>query len=343
MIRLLLPFLLLWPALAWGTPVTGRVVSDGDPVAGMTVTAYRDLDPSGAPLARSQPTGADGLYRLELPAGNYALYARNAAGDRFAFCGRSPVVVAKAQVWAGLQAVTVTPAKTSAYDDPYSSAIVGRVLENGQPLAGAYVSLYLDVREDLKGQGYRMSPPTAADGSFAFDGLPESNYFLAVRKRADGGRVGPIREGDYLGVYPGNPIALKAGEVSRVELPVVRKAKESQASETFGRGGGPVLRGVVRDASGRPVAGVHVFAYTSRVIGHQRPAALSPPTGADGAFAVNLPASGTYYLGARQNYGDSPAPGELFGMYEGSADHGLAVAADSPPPLTITVEPIALQ
>jgi hypothetical protein len=68
-----------------------------------------------------------------------------------------------------------------------------------------------------------------------------------------------------------------------------------------------------------------VFAYVDRVIGHQRPAAISTPTGSDGLFQVHLPEPGTYYVGAREAYGDSPAPGELFGMYEVSADHGLTV------------------
>ncbi len=335
--------LLLWPVLSQATAVDGRVVLDEQPLAGMTVAAYRDLDPSGPPLVRSRPSDAEGLFHLELPPGDYALFARNAAGDYFAFCGRNPVAVANEPVWAGLQAVAASPAASAPYDDPYSAAIVGRVLYRGEPLAGAYVSLYLDAAEDLKGQGYRMSPPTAEDGAFAFDGLPESSYYLVARKRANGGRVGPVLEGDFLGVYPGNPLPTRAARVQRVFLPVVMKVKESSSSETFGCSGGPVLSGTVRDRSGQPVAGVHVFAYRDRVIGHQRPAALSPPTKADGSFILNLAAAGTYYIGARQEYGDSPAPGELFGMYEGSADHGLDVAVgENLEDLEIRIEPIAL-
>ena len=46
-------------------------------------------------------------------------------------------------------------------------------------------------------------------------------------------------------------------------------------------------------------------------------------------------------VGARELYGDSPAPGELFGMYEESADHGLTVKAGEPPALLkIVVEPV---
>jgi len=64
--------------------------------------------------------------------------------------------------------------------------------ENRWPVP--YVYLYLDPSEDLKGQGYRMSAPTDGNGAFSFDGLRESSYFLAVRKRQDGQRVGPVRK-----------------------------------------------------------------------------------------------------------------------------------------------------
>ena len=270
--------LLLWPAVVGATPVTGRVVEEETPLAGMIVSAYGNLDPSGTPVARSTATAADGLFRLDLPAGNYGLYARSPGGDRFAFCGRNPVAVAAEPVWAGLQAVAVVPAGERRYDDEFSAAVEGRVVFEGKPLEGAYVSLYLDVADDLKGQGYRMSPPTGPDGSFAFDSLPESDYFLVARKRSEGGRVGPVLEGDYLALYPGNPLSAKSGRVTTVTLAAVRKVKESAASETFGRSGGPRLVGVVVDRAGKGVAGLHVFAYTDRVIGHQRPAALSPGT-----------------------------------------------------------------
>jgi hypothetical protein len=164
-----------------------------------------------------------------------------------------------------------------------------------------------------------------------------------ARKRLDGQKVGPVREGDLFGIYPGNPLTARAGETTGVTVHLAVKIKDAVEAETFGRGGGPELRGIVTDPAGRGVTGVHVFAYTDKVIGHQRPAALSTPTGADGAFVVRLPAPGTYYIGARQLYGDSPAPGELFGMFEGSADHGLAIkAGDKPVELKIVVEPIQL-
>lgn len=323
----------------------GRVVAGEAPLPGVVVTAHPDLDPASAPLARSAATGPDGLFRLDLPVGDYALYGWSADRSRFAQCGRNPVSLRddREPVWAGLQAVTVTPAQTRPYDDDYTAAIAGRVVQDGKPVAGAHVYLYLDVSEDLKGQGYRMSLPTDADGGFVFDGLPESNYYLVARKRQGGQKVGPVREGDLFGFYPANPLTARAGQVVEVALPVVAKLQDAADSETFGRATGPVLSGRVVDAAGQGVAGVHVFAYTDRVIGHQRPAAISTPTGTDGRFTVNLPEAGTYYVGARQRYGDSPAPGELFGMYEETADHGLQIETGQVlEDLQIVVEPISL-
>lgn len=337
-----LALLLLFPTMAHAGSIEGRVVSSDGPVGGIRVEAYKSLDFSGEPLARSAPTDAEGRYRLELPAGRYALFARDPERALFAFCGRNPVGVAEGTVWAGLQAVPLEAPTYLPYPEPLAAAVEGRVLLDGRPLAGAHVYLYLDAAEDLKGQGFRRSPPTGADGAFAFDGLPESGYFLVARWRQSGGRVGPVAEGDALALYAGNPLAAVAGQSARVTLQAVRKAQETAEGAALLPASGMVLRGTVSDPQGWPAAGVHVFAYTDRVIGHQRPEALSPPTGADGTFTVVLKRPGTYYVGARELYGDSPAPGERFGMYDDTADHGITIEAGVVEGVKIVVEPISL-
>ncbi len=333
--------LLLVPSLLSAAMIEGRVVSGDDSLAGIVVTAHASLDFTTEPIARSAPSDSEGLYQLELPVGTYALFGWNHDRSRFAFCGRNPVNLAEGSTWVGLQSVPVATPASDVYDDDYNAAIEGQVLHEGTPLEGAYVYLYLDVAEDLKGQGYRLSMPTGADGYFRFDGLPESDYYLVARHRQNGQRVGPVQEGDSFGLFPGNPLTARAGQVQQVKLHTVAKLKDASESETFGRATGPVLGGIVVDPSGQGVAGVHVFAYVDRVIGHQRPAAISTPTSADGTFVVNLPEPGTYYVGAREAYGDSPAPGELFGMYEESADHGLTIdKGQRLDELRIVVEPV---
>lgn len=323
----LLLILLLFCHPSFAAQIEGRVIDGDQPVAGMRVAAYRSLDQSGEPLVVSDPTDEDGRYRVDVPAGYVALYAHDSEVERFAFCGRNPVHATDEQpVWAGLQLLPISATNASPYPDEYSAGLTGQVLASGQPLAGAVVYLYLDVAEDLKGQGYRRSLPTGVDGYFDFDNLPESKYFLVARKRLNGALLGPVRAGDLLGVYPGNPLNLQAGQQLQVSMSLVPKLKGS-SSETPNRASSIRLTGQVIDEQGHPLAGLHVFAYRERVIGHDRPAALSAVTDADGRFVVNFAEAGIYYIGARQLYGDSPAPGELFGMYEGSADHGLQIEA----------------
>ncbi len=336
--------LLLLPLPVAAGSIEGRVVAGGEAVPGVQVEAHPALDFSGAPLARSAPTDGDGKFRLEVPAGLYSLFARAPERNLFAFCGRNPVAVSETPVWAGLQAIPVDTPAVAPYPDGDGAGIEGTVLLGGKPLAGAYVYLYLDAAEDLKGQGYRISLPTGPDGFFAFDGLPESQYFLVARQRRNGGRVGPVLEGDALAIYSGNPLYAKSGMTTRVSLSAVRKIQEAGDSESFVRASGMAVRGTVVDGDGSPAAGTHVFAYTDPVIGHQRPAALSPPTAADGAFTIHLREPGTYYIGARELYGDSPAPGEPFGMYDETPDHGLAVREGQViEGVRIVVEPVRLE
>ncbi len=340
---LLLLALLAVPALLSAAMIEGRVVHGDESLPGVVVNVYASLDFTAKAFASSAISDSDGYYSLEVAKGTYALFGWSADRSYFAFCGRNPVNVAEASVWAGLQAVPVQKPTSAVYDDEYSAAIEGQVLHDGAPLSGAYVYLYLDVAEDLKGHGYRLSQPTTEEGYFRFDGLSESNYFLVVRHRQNGQRVGPVLAGDLFGIYPGNPLTAKSGQVQQVVLHSVAKLKDTTESETFGRATGPVLSGTVVDTSGRGVSGVHVFAYVDRVIGHQRPAAISTPTTDDGRFVVNLPEPGTYYVGAREAYGDSPAPGELFGMYEVSADHGLTLEeGENLDRVRIVVEPVAI-
>ena len=345
MIRLIftITLLLCWSALLKAAVIEGRVVYDDEPLAKVAIAAYSNLDYSSAPVTGTTTSDDEGYYRMELPKGIYALYGRDEERSLLAFSGRNPVNLINQTAWVGLQTVRVDQPQAGLYEDEYSAAIEGIVLNGKTPLRDAYVYLYLDVAEDLKGQGYRLSMPTGPDGYFRFDGLPESDYFLVARKRQSGERVGPVMAGDLFGIYTRNPLTAKAGEVQKVKIHTVEKLKEATDSETFGRATGPVLMGTVVDDQGLGVAGVHVFAYVDRVIGHQRPAAISTPTSDDGRFVVNLPEPGTYYVGARQAYGDSPAPGELFGMYDESADHGLTVEEGQElNNLKIMVEPVEI-
>jgi hypothetical protein len=60
-------------------------------------------------------------------------------------------------------------------------------------------------------------------------------------------------------------------------------------------------------------------------VAHKQPAFISPPADAAGRYVINLSRGGTFYIGARSAYGDSPGRGEWYGRYDGAPDHAVTV------------------
>ncbi len=58
---------------------------------------------------------------------------------------------------------------------------------------------------------------------------------------------------------------------------------------------------------------------------HKRPEFISKEVDEEGRYALNLSQGGTYYIGARSSYGDTPALGEWYGRWEGTGDHSVAL------------------
>lgn len=307
--------------------LAGRVVADGSPVEGAAVLAE---DP-GRPLRAEATTDRDGVYRFPpLPPGSYRVFARaeSPRGRLGAFPGKNPVLLAGGtDVWLGLQAVPWEEPQLA----PRSSAaghgsLSGTVRSGGSPVAGAVVNVYLDEAEALRGPGFRQSFPTGDDGAYAVEEVPEGRYFVVARRRQAGAASGPIREGDLYGAALANPVAVRDGHETRLDLHVVRKERDDDPNADLWLRSGTGLRGRVVDSAGAPVAGVYVFAYRDRTIGHRMPDFLTLPTGPDGRFALSLGDGGLFYVGARERSGGSPAPGELVGFFEGSPDHGVRVS-----------------
>jgi hypothetical protein len=316
----------------------GRVTRHAEGVAGVRVHAYRSFDDllSHTPLAASAPTDEDGNYSVELPAGSCYLVAKERgeekdgpppAGGLYSFHGSNPFTLAAGEkttadfslVRKGADAVV------SGSDDPGSGALAGKVTYRGSGIAGVQVRLYLDAESDFRGMGYAAAPPTGEDGRFRFDFLPESDYFLLARKRAGGGSAGPLREGDFFGYFIDNPVAVTGGSVVEVELEVVTKGREAPGADSRPRTSGTTISGGITDSGGTAVRGGYAFAYEEEVMAHKKPAFISSPAGEDGSYVIFLSRGGTYYIGARSEYGDSPAKGEWYGRYDGSADHSVTV------------------
>lgn len=303
----------------------GRVMYDGEPVERARVEL---LDAAGEPVLGTF-TDADGVYDLyPAPAGSYRVRAAR-EGDAPLVAAWGAVEVAltpERDGWTGLQLVPWEGVVQEPYAPatPGFGALSGVALFRGAPVAGAVANLYLDRDEGLKGPGFRQAFATGAGGAFAFEDLPEGDYWLALRVRKTG-PAGPVREGDLYGLAAANPIAVKPDREATVRVHLVRKEKTRAPHAAALARTGTAIAGVVVDEQGAPVAGVYVFAYRDRTIGHKMPDFLSEPTGGDGTFVLPLGAGGLFYVGAREHFGGSPRPGEWFGHYEGSPDHGIRV------------------
>ncbi len=327
---LLLPILMLLPLLAScavapalrpAAVVAGKATVDRQPATGVRVEAYpaTALHLSGAAPHLSAPTGPDGHFELSLPPGEYYFLARGEG--LFSYYGRNPVSVPAA----GLPEMNlglVEPAEPGSLDPFVETGVAGRVLKEGQPLAGAVVFIYTDLSSGLKGMGYVMAGPTGPDGFFAA-ALPAGTYYLLARQRRGVGTTGPLRAGDFTGYYPENPVTVSEGGVARVAIPLleVPDKVESLAGELFGA---TSIRGKVLDPSGGPVEGLRVLLYDDPQM-LNRPLFVSQATGPDGAYVLSFPQGGTYYLAARDTLGGAPGPGDLYGTYDVTPDHGLEV------------------
>jgi len=308
-----------------GPPVlTGRVTLRGAPVPGASVILYRRYEPPEKTVYRETTCAADGRFTLSVAPGIYYVEASGRFEDTevFAFSGQNPLRLERGTRWLGMKAVPRDRPARHPGEIERGAVIEGTVLSGGKPVEGAYVYVYSSADHAFKGMGIAMSPPTGPDGAFAIENLPESSYFLVARKRSAGGMTGPLERGDLYGFHPANPVYAKGGMVTRLRIEAVEKEKALSYSEVTA-GTETVLSGTVVDRVGAPQAGVYAFVYDDRVFGHQRPYGHSGRTGPDGAFTIYLDRGGLFYLGARENFGNSPRPGERFGFYEGTPDHSI--------------------
>ncbi len=302
------------------------------PLPGARISWYRDLPPA-EPAAATGTTGADGKAAFSLPPGRYFLAARwradgndarpVAPGDRFAYFGGNPVYATRSaarEINLGLEEFVAAPDRPA--PPGAGTGVAGVVLAGGIPVGEARVTAYLRPDGNFRDLGFAAAP-TAADGSFVLD-LPPGAYFLVARKRAGGGAAGPMRKGDAFGYYAANPVAVAAGRFTRVAIPVTLLKLRNAPSYSGGAAAAAFIEGRILGRDGKPRAGAYAALYDNPEL-LNRPVFLSDVTGSDGAYRLPVPAPGTYYLGARTGYGGSPAPGDLYGRYEGTADHALTV------------------
>ena len=313
----------LYAGSADAAVIEGRLVRDVLPVPDGEVAVYAKAGLEGDPVKVSARSGPDGRYRLDLPPGRYYLAA--SSEGLWSYCGRNPVTVRdREELWIGFDLVKwEEPVYRPLPEGDIDGRVAGKVTWKGEPVEGVTVSLYLDASDNFRGMAFIRSVPTGRDGAFQIDMVPESRYYLLARRRGSGRTAGPMMKGDLFSYYRRNPVQVRGGQSLEVQFPLVRKRQDRDVN-AFGSVGKDLgFSGVIRDAEGRPVSGIHVFAYLEPEMGHFKPAAISSLSDGKGAYRIFLPEEGTYYIGARGGFGDSPEPGELFGFYEGSPDHSL--------------------
>lgn len=347
-----LSWLLLLAAL-WGCAATGRgrapaaVDVPGSatvvratwheaPLPGARIEWRRDISPDGGDLPVVSTTDAKGIARSTVPPGRWFLLAQwradgdfvrsLAPGDRFAFFGGNPVFLsggASREIFLGLTEFQPPPhaATPAASDD--ANGISGVVTADGVPLADAHVFAYIRTDTAFRDMGFAASSPTGAGGDFHLD-LPPGRYWLVARKRASGAMAGPLRKGDAFGYYPANPVEVVQGKPVRVTLPATTLRLRNVPGYAASSETTASIEGRILGVDGRPRAGVYAALYDNPDL-LNRPLFISDLTGADGRYNLPVPEAGVYYLGARSGYGGSPAPGDLYGRYEGNPGHSITV------------------
>jgi len=314
--------LLLLPLAADAAVLSGKATIDSKGVAGIDILIYPAdvIDFNGAPAYRFGPTAADGHFSVDLPKGQYYLFAKGK--DLFTFYGRNPVSVPNE----GLENVNLLLQPVNlpapAQKAQVKGGVLGVVTEDGKTVPGAIVYVYPDLTSQFKGMGLGMSAPTDAQGLFELP-LPAGTYYLVVRLRQNGGFAGPLQAGDRFGYLPGNPLVLQENQVARVHVPLIEVPEkvERYAASMFGN---TSITGKIVNAKGAPVAGSQAMLYDDPMM-LNRPLYVSQKTGADGRFILSFPQGGVYYLAARDQLGGTPAPGEIYGRYQGSPDHSVRI------------------
>ncbi len=312
------------PVMADSVSVSGKASVDGEGVAGIIVSAWPLESQSfkGDAPYRSARSNAEGLFSLQVPAGEYYFIA--SGENLFGYYGRNPVAI----TGPGLSELKLslqlkTPAQP--VGEPLVDAgVLGKVSFKGKPLQGASLTIYTDLNSQLKGMGLGMTAPSDETG-YAEAPLQPGTYYLVARKRNTGQLSGPLRAGDFFGYYAGNPLVIKEGTVARVGLDMVEVPDkvERMAATLFGQ---TSISGRILNAVGSPVVGVRALLYADSMM-LNRPLYVSQPSNAKGEYVLSFPKGGRYFLAARDKLGGAPGLGELYGRYPGTQDGSIQIKA----------------
>jgi VCBS repeat-containing protein len=212
------------------TAVSGTVTSalTGLPIAGATVTVYKDTD--NTPLA-STTTAADGTYKVTLSA-NFTIYVGFSASGYVDQYWNNKATAALANRFT-VPAHTTATGKNAVLGQ---IGIVGTVYAklDGQPIPGTAISL---IR--INGGGVQANTTSDANGHYLFSNVPDGQYTIRY--------TGPWQMIEYIGggrVYPDAQfITITAGTIYQ---------------EDYWLDPAGTFTGSVTDVNGQGIAGVTV-------------------------------------------------------------------------------------
>ncbi len=308
-------------------------------VAGKTykltgTTRYRGESlPSGeAVLLRAERGGTayrtsvreDGGFDIDLPPGPYLLMGSSSdpvsGKELFAFWTNNPI-----RLHGNLKDPVVLPFVESTGPPVMAQGegIKGRVLNEGMPVPGAVVAVFLDADGEFHGLPYAESGPSDDNGQF-FLNVQAGRYFILARSRTRGGPYqGPLLKGDLAGFYPHNPVILRTGQGAILDIPMVA-VNRPRGEGSLAHGEAIIVEGKVRAVTGEAVAGVRVVLYSiPEMLG--RPVFISSPSDESGSYRLEVSRDGRFYAAARSVIGRPPETGELMGFYDGTEDHSLVL------------------
>ncbi len=204
--------------------LTGRVLLDGKPVEGAKVFAYVEASKGlrGPGYAVSEPTGADGGYRLDLEPGTYFVGARLRTagwrmgslnpGDLYGVLPEFPLRIRAAQVLAAdIEVVQVPSREQMARYQGRFARLSGTVVDlRGLPLAGFRACLYDNPQ--MLDRPSAVSEPTGGDGRFTLETSLSGLFHLGAREILGA----PPKPGERVGFLRGtngSSVRIDAGSV----------------------------------------------------------------------------------------------------------------------------------
>jgi len=203
---------------------------------------------------------------------------------------------------------------------PYNSVKVSEtglkgfvVDEKGKPEPNAFVYLYRTASTGLIGPADFMEK-TDERGYFYFD-IPEGKYYLVVRKRMSGSDSGPLRQGDKVSIYNKNPVIIKPGEVTTVNITLPAKTQFFYKKNPYGDKEVSIkLRNMPTDKK------LFVLIYLEDVK-KKSPDYIKEVN--ESEFTINVPSNKLCLIVVRETVKEKVEKGEFYGSYGPFMPHQL--------------------